>query len=188
VSASARGLVLGPLLLALLAVSAAAQSAPCAKGPESIKASALGSDVLREGSGLGAVGLGGGAADIERAWGPPSQCRQQGSALAYHYIVTSDSDDSALFLGVTLESGRADMILVTLLPHSQGRSPGMRTARGVSLAGPLDDVARVYGPPPDPHAQTWVYAADGIAFMNSKRLVTGIAVFRPGAPPAGLLR
>ena len=183
-----RGLVLGPLLLVLLTASASSQSAPCVKGSGAMKASALGSDIMREGSGLGAVSIGGSAGDVQRAWGPPGDCRQQGGSLVYQYVIESDLDDSALLLVVSTDAGRVDGILATLLPHSRGRGPSLRTGRGVALVSPVDEVIRVYGMPPDPHAQTWIYAADGVAFLGSKQLVAGIAVFKPGAPPAFLSR
>jgi len=188
VTAVARGLVLGPLLVALLAAPGVTQTSPCIKGTGTIKASALGTDVMREGSGLGAVSLGGSATDVERAWGPPGDCRPQGSGLSYQYFIESDTDDSALLLVVSTDGGRVDGILVTLLPHSRGRGPSLRTGRGVSLVAPMDEVVRAYGAPPDPGARTWIYAADGIAFLPSKQVVAGIAVFRPGAPPAFLSR
>jgi hypothetical protein len=188
VTAVARGLVLGPLLVALLAAIASSQSPPCITGSGDIKAAAIGTDVMREGGGFGAVNLGGSSADVERAWGAPGQCRPQGGGVTYQYFIASDTDDSALLLLVYMESGRVDGILATLLPHSRGRGPSLRTGRGVSLVAPLDDVVRVYGTPPDPDARAWIYAADGVAVLPSKGLVAGIAVFRSGAPPAGLLR
>ena len=187
-TAAARGLVLGPLLLALLAAPAFSQTSPCIKGTGTIKASALGADVMREGAGLGAVSIGGSATDVERAWGPPGDCRQQGSGLSYQYFIESDTDDSVLLLVVTTDGGRVDGILATLVPHSRGRGPSLRTGRGVRLVAPVDEVVRVYGMPPDPAARTWTYAGDGVAFLVSKQLVGGIAVFKPGAPPAFLSR
>ena len=187
-TAVARGLVLGPLLVALLAAPAVTQTSPCIKGTGTIKASALGTDVMREGSGLGAVSVGDSATDVERAWGPSADCHQQGSGLSYQYFIESDTDDSALLLLVSTDGGRVDGILATLLPHSRGRGPSLRTGRGVSLVAPVDEVVRAYGTPPDPGARTWVYAADGVAFLPSKGLIAGIAVFKPGAPPAFLSR
>jgi hypothetical protein len=187
-TAAARGLALGPLLLALLVLPASGQSSPCVTGGGTIKASALGADVMREGAGLGPVSLGAGAADVERAWGPPGQCRAQDSGVAYQYFIESDADDSALLLVVFMQSGRVNGLLATLLPHSRGRGPSLRTGRGVALVAPLDDVVRVYGAPTDPTARTWLYAADGVVFLPSKGLVAGIGVFRAGAPPAGFLR
>jgi hypothetical protein len=186
VTAVARGLVLGPLLVALLAAPAFSQTSPCVKGTGTIKASALGTDVMREGAGFGAVSIGGSATDVERAWGPPGDCRPQGSSLSYQYFIESDTDDSALLLVVSTDGGRVDGILATLVPHSRGRGPSLRTGRGVRLVAPVDEVVRAYGTPPDPGARTWIYAADGVAFMPSKGVVAGIAVFKPGASPAFL--
>lgn len=185
-TAVGRGLLLGPLLVALLAAPAVSQTSPCIKGTGTIKASALGADVMREGAGLGAVSIGGSATDVERAWGPPGDCRQQGSGLTYQYFIESDTDDSALLLVISTDGGRVDGILASLLPHSRGRGPSLRTGRGVSLVAPLEEVARAYGAPADPGARTWIYAADGVAFLPSKGVVAGIAVFKPGAPPVFL--
>ena len=185
-TAVARGLVLGPLLVALLATPAFSQTSPCIKGTGTIKASAFGTDVMREGAGFGAVSLGGSASDVLRAWGPPGDCRAQGSALSYQYFIESDTDDSVLLLLVSTDGGRVDGMLATLLPHSRGRGPSLRTGRGVALVAPVDEVVRAYGTPPDPGARTWIYAADGVAFLPSKGLVAGIAVFKAGAVPAFL--
>ena len=187
-TAAARGLVLGPLLLALLAGPAPGQSSPCTTGAGKIKASALGGDVMREGAGFGPVSLGGSPSDVERAWGPPGQCRPQGTGVVYQYFIESDTDDSALLLVVDMESGRVDGLLATLLPHSRGRGPSVRTGRGVVLVGSLDDVVRTYGAPVDPNARTWIYASDGVLFLPTKGVVAGIGVFRSGAPPSTFLR
>jgi hypothetical protein len=184
VTAASRGLAIGLLLVASLAGGASAQAPPCATGSGTLKASAIGSDVLREGSGFGAVSLGGSAADVERAWGAPAQCRQQGGGVTYTYFLTHDTEDSALLLVVSIESGRVNGILASLLPHSGGRGPSVRTGRGVGLLASLDDVVRAHGSPPDPAARTWIYAADGVAFTPSKGLVAAIAVFPLGAVPA----
>jgi len=132
-TAATRGLVLGPLLLALLVLPASGQSSPCVTGGGMVKSSAIGGEVMREGTGLGAVSLGATASDVERAWGPPGQCRPQGSGVVYQYFIQSETDDSALLLVVDMESGRVDGLLAMLLPHSRGRGPSLRTGRGVAL-------------------------------------------------------
>ena len=52
-----------------------------------------------------------------------------------------------------MSGGQVDSVHATLLPHSDGRGPSLRTGRGVRVAGPVDDVVATYGTPPDPDAK-----------------------------------
>jgi hypothetical protein len=170
------------LMLALRAVPAASQTVPCSGGGGMVKASSLATDVLDEGKGFGGVSIGGSVADLERAWGPAARCQRLQRSVAHEYTILDDTAQHALMLIVFSDGGVVQGLFVSLTPHGGDQGLSVRTARGVALLAATDDVQATYGPPPDAAARAWIYAADGVAFTHSKQLVTGIAIFKPGAP------
>ena len=178
-----RGLVLGPLLLALLVLPAAAQTPPCARGRGLLTIAALGSDVMQDGVGFGAVRFGASVADVERAWGAPYQCQRDRNMLTYNYWLSDGGDANGLVIGVATEDSRVVGIAAILMPHSGGAGPSVRSGRGVALLTPVDDVRAAYGAPANPDGDVLMYLADGVLFVSSKQLVAGIWIFPPNAPP-----
>lgn len=116
----------------LAAPAARAQTVPaCPRGGGVLTSATLGALVIREGDGLGAVTLGQSAADIERAWGAPSECLPLHRGHTYNYQLSDDGGQTSLLVAVIIYQDRAEQILATLLPHSGGRGPALRTSRGV---------------------------------------------------------
>jgi hypothetical protein len=177
-----RGLPLALLSALLIAAPAGSQTPPCPGGGGVVTVSAVGTDVLREGAGFGAVSLGGTVTELERAWGPPARCHRLQRSVSHEYLLMDDPGQHALMLIVFSDGGVVQGLFVSLTPHGGDQGLSVRTARGVALLAATDDVQATYGPPPDAAARAWIYAADGVAFTHSKQLVTGIAIFKPGAP------
>lgn len=177
-------------LLVILAMpwarDAHAQTVPtCPRGTGIITPTALGPAVMREGDGLGAVTLGGTAADVERAWGQPSDCLPQPRGYAYQYLLSDDGGQTGLLVVAVIHQDRVEQVLATLLPHSGGRGPALRTSRGVSIMDPAGDVRRVYGTPTIESQNAIGYVAEGVAFQISRNVVGSILVFPPGTVPPG---
>ena len=142
------GLVALSLLASLCPPASLAQTVPaCPRGSGVLTPLALGSLVIREGSGLGAVTLGSSAADVERAWSQPSECLALQRGYTFNYLLSDDGGQTGLLLAVVIYQDRVEQILATLTPHSGGGGPALRTARGVSIMDPVEDVRRVYGTP-----------------------------------------
>lgn len=175
----------GPALvfmIALLAAPVSGQTIPCPGGGGLVKASSLATDVLEDGKGFGAVSIGSPVADLERAWGPAARCQRLPRSVAHEYLLVDDTAQQALMLIAFSESGVVQGMFVSLTPHGGRTGLSVRSGRGVALLASTDEVRAAYGPTPDPSAPMWIYAGDGIAFMQSKQLVTGIAIFKPNAP------
>jgi hypothetical protein len=177
-----RGLPLALVSALLIAAPAWSQTPPCPGGGGVVTASAVGTDVLREGAGFGAVSVGGTVTDLERAWGPPARCHRLQRSVSHEYLLMDDPGQHALMLIVFSDGGLVQGLFVSLTPHGGGQGPPVRTARGVAMLAAIDDVRATYGAPADAAARAWVYAADGVAFTHAKQLVTGIAIFKPGTP------
>jgi hypothetical protein len=171
--------------IASLRTASAQTGFSCSRGSGIITSATLGAPVIREGAGLGAVNLGGSAADVERAWGPPSDCQSQQQGYAYHYQLSDDGGQTALLVAVTFHQARVEQILATLLPHSGGRGPALRSGRGVAILAPADEVRRVYGTHTLESQNAMVYVAEGVAFQISRGIVGSILIFSPGAVPPG---
>jgi len=181
--------VLTLLLWALSTVTARGQTVPgCPRGGGLLTPAVVGSLIMREGGGLGVVTIASTAADVERAWGPPTDCRSQQRGFSYNYYLTADGGQTGLLIVVLIHNGAVERILATLLPHSGGVGPALRTGRGVSLGAPIDDVRRAYGDPGNPAAREWIYVSDGVAFYQSGGRVGSILIFNPGAPPPDRMR
>ncbi len=173
-------------VLAVMPTTSRAQTAPsCSRGSGLITTAVLGPSVMREGDGLGAVRLGGSAAEVERAWGPPSDCLARQTGYAYHYQLSDDGGQTALLVAVTLHQDRVEQILATLLPHSGGRGPAMRTGRGVAILAPAGEVRRVYGTHTLESQNALGYMAEGVAFQISRGVVGSILIFTAGTVPPG---
>ena len=171
------------LMLALLAAPASSQTLPCPGGGGMVKASSLASDVLEEGKGFGAVSIGGPVTDLERAWGPAARCQRLQRSVAHEYMILDDTAQHALMLIAFSDGGVVQGMFVSLTPHRGSAGLSVRSGRGVALLASTDEVRAAYGgAPSDPSAPTWIYAGDGVAFTQSKQTVTGIAIFKPGAP------
>ena len=148
----------------------------------------VGSLIVREGGGLGSVTIGSTAADVERAWGLPSDCTIQADRFSYIYNLTADGGQTGLAVIVLIHNGAVAQIFATLLPHSGGAGPPLRTGRGLPLGAPIDDVRRIYGDPGSPDARLWIYTSEGVGFYRSRTWVGGILVFKPGATPPDWIR
>jgi hypothetical protein len=177
-------------LFAMLAMpwapDARAQTVPaCPRGSGIITPTTLGPAVMREGDGLGAVTLGGTAADVERAWGQPSDCLPQPRGYAYQYLLSDDGGQTGLLVVAVIHQDRVEQVLATLLPHSGGRGPALRTSRGVSIMDPAGVVRRVYGNPTLEGQNAIGYSEEGVAFQLSRGVVGAINVFPRGSVPPG---
>ena len=175
------------VLLAPLSPSASrAQTVPsCPRGSGVLTPVALGSLVVRDGSGLGAVTLGSSAADVERAWSQPSECLPLGRGYSYNYLLSDDGGQTGLLVVVVIHQDRVEQILATLQPDSGGRGPALRTGRGVAIMDPVGDVRRVYGVPTLESQNAIGYVSEGVAFQISRGVVGAILVFPPGSVPPG---
>jgi hypothetical protein len=172
------------LLASLSPPASRAQTVPaCPRGSGVLTPVALGSLIIREGSGLGAVTLGSSAADVERAWSQPSECLPLQRGYTYNYLLSDDGGQTGLLLVVVIYQDRVEQILATLTPHSGGRGPALRTRRGVSIMDPVQDVRRVYGTSTLESQNAIGYVAEGVAFQISREVVGGILVFPAGSVP-----
>jgi len=99
------------------------------------------------------------------------------------YYLTADGGQSGVLSAVQVVNGIAEDIVAMLIPHASDVGPPLRTGRGVPLLAPLHDVRRTYGTPADAEDQMWVYATEGVAFLQSGGYVFGILIFKPGASP-----
>jgi hypothetical protein len=184
-----RPLTLAVLLTVLPALPwpiAGAQTVPaCPRGSGVLTPTSLGSQVMREGNGLGAVDLGSSAADVERAWGQPSDCFPMPRGYSYHYLLSDDGGQTSLLLVVVIHQDRVEQILATLLPHSGGRGPALRTGRGVGILAPAEDARRTYGTPTLESQNAVGYRSEGVAFQMSRGVVGAILIFGPGTIPPG---
>jgi hypothetical protein len=173
-------------VVAALPMASDAQTVPsCPRGSGVLTSAALGAPVMREGQGLGAVNLGSSAADVQRAWGPPGECLHSPRGQAYHYQLSDDGGQTSLLIVVMMHQDRAEQILATLLPHSGGRGPALRTGRGVAILAAADEVRRVYGTQTLESQNALGYVAEGVAFQISRGVVGSILIFSPGAVPPG---
>jgi hypothetical protein len=182
--------VVTSLLSALSTVPARGQAAPtCPRGGSLwLTPAVVGSLIMREGGGLGGVNIGSTAADVERAWGLPSDCTRQEHRYSYIYNLTGDGGQTGLAIVVLVHNGAVEQIFAALLPHSGGAGPPLHTGRGLPLGAPLDDVRRIYGNPSSPDARLWIYTSEGVGFYRSRAWVSGILVFKPGAVPVDWIR
>ena len=180
-------------LVALVVVLAAlpwsttrAQTVPaCPRGGGILAPATLGAQVMREGAGIGAVTLGARATDVERAWGPPVDCLALHRGYTFNYELSDDGGRTSLLVAVVIYQDRVDQILATLLPHSGGRGPAMRTGRGIAIMDPAENVQRAYGPPTLEAQNAVGYRAEGVAFQISRGVVGSIMIFPPGSVPLG---
>ena len=143
--------------------------------------STVGTLVLRDGVGFGAVTLGSASADVVRAWGPPTDCRPKGGDLLYSYALSDDGGKTGLLVVIHIYKDRVDQMI--LYPHEDGRWPAVRTQRGVGFLAPISEVERAYGVPSVKAQVVWLYTAEGVGFQVSKQFVGGILIYPPGAPP-----
>ena len=174
------------VVLGVLPSASWAQATPaCPRGSGLITTATLGVPVMREGNGLGAVNLGGSPADVERAWGRPVDCLARQTSYAYHYQLSDDGGQTALLVAVTFHQDRVEQILASLLPHSGGLGPVMRTGRGVAILAPAGEVRRVYGTHTLESQNALGYMAEGVAFQISRGVVGSILIFAAGTVPAG---
>lgn len=173
------------VVIASLSTVTAQTAFSCSRGSGIITTATLGAPVIREGAGLGAVNLGGSATDVERAWGPPSDCQSRQGGYAYHYQLSDDGGQTVLLVAVTFHQDRVEQILATLLPHSGGRGPALRSGRGVAILAPAEEVRRVYGTHTLESQNAMGYRAEGVAFQISRGIVGSILIFSPGAVPPG---
>ena len=174
------------LLASLSPPAWGAQTVPaCPRGSGLLTPLTLGSLIIREGSGRGAVTLGSSAADVERAWSQPSECLPLPRGYTFNYLLSDDGGQTGLLLVVVIYQDRVERILATLTPHSGGRGPALRTARGVSIMDPVEDVRRVYGTPTLESQNAIGYVSEGVAFQISRDVVGGILIFPAGSVPPG---
>jgi hypothetical protein len=176
-------------VVAALPIVSWAQTAPsCPIGSGVLTSAALGTPVMREGQGLGGVNLGSSAAEVQRAWGLPGECFPAQRGYAYHYQLSDDGGQTSLLIVVMMHQDRVEQILATLLPHSGGRGPALRTGRGVAILAAADDVRRIYGPQTLESQNALGYVAEGVAFQISRGVVGSIMIFAPGSVPPGWRR
>ena len=143
----------------------------------------VGTLVLRDGVGLGAVTLGSASADVVRAWGPPTDCRPKGGGLYYGYELSDDGGQTSVLILVDLYKDRVDQIIVMLHTQSSRHGPAVRTGRGTGFFAPVSEVERAYGVPSVKAQVVWLYTADGVGFQVSKQFVAAILIYSPGGPP-----
>ena len=173
-------------VVAALPMPTGAQTGPaCPSGSGVVTSATLGAPVMREGQGLGAVDLGGSAADVRRAWGAPGECSPWQRGYAYHYQLSDDGGQTSLLVVVMMQQDRVEQILATLLPHSGGRGPALRTSRGVAILAPVAEVRRAYGVHTLESQNALGYVAEGVAFQISRGVVGSILIFNAGAVPPG---